>query len=151
MTQDVSGFGTLVNLVASNTFPASITITAFSDDADAIDLNSIDIAESAMGLNGDLIKWSKANALPFSINVIPGSPDDENLAVLAEANRVGQGKNSAQDIITITIIYPNGNTLLLSGGFIKNAMFGNSVAGSGRQKTKKYDFVFQNKIETFLV
>lgn len=149
MTVDVSGFGTIVNVVGSNTFPAGFIVTAFSDDADAFDLDAIDIADKAMGVNGDLIKWSKANAIPFKISVIPGSEDDINLSILAEANRVGQGKFSAQDIVTITIIYPNGNTLLLSQGFIQNAMFGNSVAGSGRQKTKVYNFFFQNKIETF--
>lgn len=149
MTQDISGFGTIVNVVASNTFPVGIIVTEFSDDADAFDVEAIDIADKAMGVNGDLIKWSKANALPFTLNVIPGSPSDVNLSILAEANRVGQGKNGAQDIITITVIYPNGNILLLSQGFIQNAMFGNSVAGSGRQKTKPYKFFFQNKVETF--
>ena len=32
MAQDVSGFGTILNMVASNTFPNGFTISAFADD-----------------------------------------------------------------------------------------------------------------------
>lgn len=149
MLNDISGFGVQVQIVASVTFPAGITITQFADDADPLDFTAIDIADKAMGVNGDLIKWSKANPLPMTLNVIASSTDDVNLSVLAEANRVGQGKNSAQDVVTATVIYPNGNVIVLSQGFINNAVFGQSIASAGRQKTKPYQFTFQNKVETF--
>lgn len=149
MSNDISGFGTVVTLVASVTFPTGIILTQFADDADPIDLPKIQIAEKAMGLNGDLIKWSKANPLPLTLNVIPSSAGDESLSILAEANRVGQGKNSARDVITISVLYPDGNNVVLSQGFISDAMFGNSIASAGRMKTKAYDFFFQNKTQTF--
>lgn len=149
MTNDVSGFGIVVGLVASVTFPAGITITQFADDADPLDMPSIKIADTAMGLNGDLITWAKANPLPATLNIIPGSNDDTNLSILAEANRVGQGKNGARDSITMTVRYPSGKVVTLSQGVITDAMFGNSVASAGRQKTKPFVMSFQNKTETF--
>ena len=147
MTQsNVAGFGTVIVLVASNTFPAGILITQFSDDVDAVDLPGVKISDLAMGVNGDLIKWSRAAVLPASIGVIPGSNDDINLSILAEANRVGQGKVSAQDIITLTITYPDGTATVLSQGSITDAPFGKSIAGTGREKSKVYVFGFQNRI-----
>lgn len=148
MTQDISGFGAVLGIRASNTFPAGFVVTQFADDADPIELNGIRIADTAMGLNGDMLSWSKAVPLPMVVNVIPGSPDDENLGILAEANRVGQGKVSAQDVITATIIYPDGSSINFSQGKITEAMFGKSIAGSGREKTKSYSFMYQNKIGT---
>jgi hypothetical protein len=144
--QNVSGFGSVVTLIASNTFPAGINITQFSDDIDALDLPGVRIADIAMGVNGDLIKWSRAVPLPVSIGVIPGSTDDINLQILAEANRVGQGKVSAQDVITITVTYPDGTATTLSQGSMTDAPFGKSIAGTGREKSKTYSFMMQNRV-----
>lgn len=149
MSNDVSGYGVIVQLLGSTTFPAGITITQFSDDADAVDMPSVQIADKAMGVNGDLITWNKASPLPVTLNVIPDSDNDINLAILAEANRPGQGKVPARDQITLTILYPNGNQVVFSGGIVTDAMFANSIAGSGREKTKAYQFVFQNLVQTF--
>ncbi len=145
MANDISGFGLQATVVASNTFPAGFPVTQFADDTDPLDFAAIQIADKAMGLNGDLITWSRAIPLPAVISVIPGSDDDVNLAILAEANRVGQGKQSAYDEITMTLVYPDGRTIILSGGKMTDAMFGNSVSSSGRQKSKTYTFTFQNK------
>jgi len=146
--QDISGFGLQVQIIASVTFPSGVTITQFADDADPLDLTSIQIADKAMGLNGDLVTWSKATPLPCTLNVVAGSEDDLNLAVLAEANRVGKGKNSARDIITTNIIYPDGRTVTLSNGKITDAMFGNSVASAGRLKSKTYVLAHENMVTT---
>lgn len=142
--QDISGFGLVVSLIASVTFPAGITLTQFADDADPVDMASIQIADKAMGLNGDLVAWSKATAVPCVFNIIPGSDDDRNLAILAENNRVGRGKIGARDVITVTISYPDGTTAYLYPGIITDSMFGKSVASSGRMKSKPYVFTFEN-------
>ena len=147
MSNDVSGFGIRVQLVASVTFPSGINITQFADDADPVDMPSVQQMDKAMGLNGDLITWSKANPLIATLNVVPYSDDDRNLAVLAEANRVGKGKNSARDEITMTIIYPSGRVLTMTAGSLTDAMPGNSVASAGRLKSKPYAFAFENKVE----
>lgn len=142
--QDISGFGIRVNLRASVTFPQGITLSQFADDGDPFDSPSQQIMEAAMGLNGDMIVWSKANPIRPVVNVIPGSDDDRNLAVLAEANRVGRGKSSARDIITMTVIYPSGRSLTLTQGVMSDAILADPVASAGRLKTKAYAFAFEN-------
>ena len=146
MTQNVTGFGAVVSLVASNTFPAGIALTQFADDADPFDMASIKIGDVAMGLNGDLVRWAKAVPNPVVINVIPGSNDDINLAILANANRVAQGKSSANDVITITVVYPNGTITTFTNGVITDAMFGKSVSSAGRLKSRAYAFEFESNI-----
>lgn len=147
MTQDVSGFGAVITIVADTTFPAGIQITQFADDADPFDMASVQIADKAMGLNGDLIVWAKAQPLPVVINVIPGSDDDVNLNILAQANRVGQGKISAYDNITLSAIYPDGSSVVFNNGKITDGMFGKSIASAGRLKTRAYVFTFQGQTE----
>jgi tail fiber protein gp32 len=146
MTQDVSGFGLSINLIASVTFPTGFLITQFSEDVDPLDMNSIDIADAVMGLNGDLITWAKAVALNMVVAVIPGSDDDQNLQIIFDANRPAQGKASVQDSLTATVVYPDGTSVTLIGGKMISGMPGRSVAGSGRQKTKVYGMRFQTKV-----
>lgn len=148
MAENITGFGLKVQIVASTTFPVGITITQFSDDADPFDAPTIQIADKSMGLNGDLIKWSKPNPILATINVIAGSSDDKNLSILFEANRVGRGKLGVDDSITMTVIYPDGSTRTYTEGGITDGMPGNSVASEGRQKTKAYLFAFENTIGT---
>ncbi|MBB7543943.1 hypothetical protein HEM41_001595 [Escherichia coli] len=143
--EDISGVGLRVTVVASNTFPSGITITQFADDADPFDIPSMQIADKAMGLNGDLITWSKAPPLTPTLNVIPGSDDDKNLQVLAEANRVAKGKRSALDIITMTVIYPDDSGATYTNGKITDSMPGKGVSSAGRFKTSAYIFAFENR------
>ncbi|OJW21169.1 MAG: hypothetical protein BGO49_24455 [Planctomycetales bacterium 71-10] len=146
MAQDISGFGLVVNVIASSTFPAGFVVTQFADDSDPFDIPSVQIADKAMGVNGDLVVWSRAVPIDVSISVIPGSPDDANLGILAQANRPGRGKAPALDSITLTGIYPDGTQITLQSGRLTNAPFGKSVASAGRMKSKTYTFTFQNSI-----
>lgn len=150
MAYDISGFGIEAQLIASNTFPVGFNITEFADDLDPTDIGSQQIADKAMSLNGDLVTWSTANPIPLTVNVIPGSEADLNLAVLMEANRVGQGKSSARDVITAVITYPgiDASTLTLTNGRITDGMVANSVASGGRFKSKPYIFSFENKADS---
>lgn len=149
---NISGFGLIVNVIGSVTFPVGIVIPQFADDADPFDLPSIQVADSAMGLNGDLITWSKPNPIKVSLNVIPGSLSDDLLSILLEANRIGKGKFSANDVITMTAMYQSLQTLqiirtvTLTNGIITNGMPAISVASSGRMKSKIFEFAFENKI-----
>lgn len=142
--QDISVFGLRVQVVASETFPSGINITQFADDADPFDSPSVQIRDKTTGLNGDLIAWSKANPLPLTLNVVPNSEDDRNLAVLFEANRVGKGKQGARDVIAITAIYPDGRTVSFTQGVITDGMPANSATSAGRMKSKAYAFAFEN-------
>lgn len=145
MTQNIAGFGTVVIISADKTFPTGLTITQFADDADPLSFEAVRIADTAMGVNGDLLNWARATPLPMALNVIPGGPDDVNLQILADANRVGQGKAGANDIIRATVIYPDGTTVIMTGGVMTDAQFGLGISSSGRKKTKAYAFAFETK------
>jgi hypothetical protein len=141
--KDISGFGIRVRVIASRTFPAGVTLTQFADDADPFDTPEITVAETAMGVNGDLIIWSKANPIMVALNVIPNSEDDRNLAILLEANRVARGKRGARDVITLSAIYPDGTTKTMNSGAILTGRPANSIASAGRMKSKPYGFAFE--------
>lgn len=146
MSNDISGFGLVVTIVASNTLPVGVPITQFADDADPLDFAAIQIGDVAMGLNGDLIRWAKAQPIPMVLNVIPGSEDDLALSQLFDANRVGQGKASAKDEITATVVYPDGSITTVTGGLTTNYNSSKSVSSAGRLKTRSYSFSFGQKI-----
>lgn len=147
MSNDVSGFGIRVRLVASVTFPAGITITQFADDADPLDFPKQQIADKAMGVNGDMVTWSKANPILVTLNVIPNSDDDRNLAILLSANRPARGKFPALDEITLTSLYPDGSSTTVVRGKLTDGMPGKSIASAGRMKSKAYDFAFEDLSE----
>jgi hypothetical protein len=142
--QDISGFGASVSLRASFTFPSGLDLTQFADDADPFDIPSQQIADKAMGLNGHLVSWSKANPVTVTLNIIPDSDDDRNLAVLADANRVRKGKNAVGDIITLTAVYPDGKTKTFAQGKLTDAAPSTGVSSAGRRKSKAYTFAFES-------
>lgn len=142
--QNVTGFGAIVSLVASSTFPVGIAITNFADDVDPLDMPSAKIGETAMGVNGDLLAWARAVVKNLSISVIPGSPDDVNLSLIAANNAASVGKVSANDTITVTIVYPDGSTITFNKGIMTDAPFGKSLASAGRLKTRTYIFSFES-------
>lgn len=145
MSQDISGFGLRVVISASTTFPSGFTVTEFADDTDPLDIASQQISDTAMSLNGDLVNWSTANPIPMNVTVIPQSDSDLNLTVLAEANRVSRGKSSNRDIITASVVYPDGRTVNLFSGKLTNAPLGTGVASAGRMKSKTFNFMFEGR------
>lgn len=146
--QDISAFGIRVRLIASVTFPAGISLTQFADDADSLDIPQQQVRDKAMGVNGDLVAWSKANPLNLTLNIIPASEDDRNMSVLLEANRVSRGKTGSRDVITLTAIYPDGSTQTWSNGVITDGTPGKALASSGRMKSKAYMFSFESLART---
>jgi hypothetical protein len=151
MSQDITGKGLAVTIIAIPSFPVGFEVNQFADDADPLDMADIQIADTAMGLNGDLIVWNTANPIPMILNVIPGSEDDTNLSLLAELNRVARGKISTKDKIGAVISYPDGKLVTLIDGRLTNAPASDSVTSAGRKKTKAYTFAFENKVEVLKV
>lgn len=149
MTQNISGFGFSVNIIASVTYPIGLNITQFADDSDPIDVPSLQIGDTAMGINGDLITWSKANPTKITLSVIPESGNDLSLSILLQNNRVGRGKSGARDVITMNLIYPSGIAFAtLINGVITDGTPFLPVQSSGRLKTRAYQFAFENYIGT---
>lgn len=145
MPVDISGFGLKVRVVASETFPSGFTVTQFTDDTDPVDSGSIQIRDKAMGLNGDLISWKKANPIPLTLSVLPNTQDDANLSILAMNNRAAAGRRAGPgDTITVAITYPDGTVVRLVRGVITDAILGKPVASAGRLKSKVYIFAFED-------
>jgi hypothetical protein len=142
--EDISATGVSLQIVASVTFPNGFTFTEFADDADGFDNPAMDIASSAMNVNGDLVTWSAPTPLMPTINAIPGSEGDRNLQILLEANRAAKGKTVARDIVTIVATWPDGSTTTYSNGKMTNGMPGKSFTSAGRMKSKAYIFAFQD-------
>ncbi|AZD85010.1 hypothetical protein C4K14_2176 [Pseudomonas chlororaphis subsp. aureofaciens] len=141
---DISATGLALNIIASKTFPNGFPVTEFADDADPFDLPAVVTATAAMNVNGDLVVFSSPQPILPTINVIPGSPADNNLQILFEANRAAKGKRVAGDVISITATYPDGSTVTVSNGKMLSGFPGKSVASAGRQKSKAYAFAFQD-------
>lgn len=142
--QDVSATGLSLLIQASVTFPAGIPVTAFADDADPLDLPAIDIASTAMDINGNLVSWSTPLPQTVTINVLPGSEEDNNLTILFEANTARRGRRHAGDKITMVAQYADGSTVTARNGKMTNGSRGKSAASGGRLKSKAYTFVFQD-------
>lgn len=146
MGEDISGFGSKARIVASNTFPSGFEVTQFADDSDPIDVPSLQISDSAMGLNGDKVNWVTANPIPVTMNVIAGSEDDKNLTLLFEANRAGRNKSSAKDVLTMLVTYPDGDITTFTVGSCQEFMPAKSIASDGRLKSKAFIFSFENQV-----
>lgn len=141
---DISASGISILVKASKTFPQGFSVTQFADDADPFDLPSLEIAATAMNVNGVMVTWSSPQPIVPTLNVIPGGDDDNNLAILFEANRAAGGKVVARDTITMVATYPDGSTVTLSNGKMTSGFPGKSVASAGRLKSKAYAFAFQD-------
>ena len=141
---DVSATGLSIVIQAHKTFPAGIQITTFADDADPLDLPAVDIAQTGMDINGNLVTWSTPTPQTVTINVLAGSEEDENLAISLESNTARRGQRHAGDIITLVASYGDGSTTTARNGKITNGSRGSSVASAGRHKSKAYTFVFQD-------
>lgn len=135
-----SGFGTSVNVKASNTFPQGFDVTQFADDADSLDIPELVQADSGMGLNGHHVVWSKPAVMEVTLNVIPNSPDDLNLETLFDANRLAEQKQVANDVVTLSIAYPNGEVVVLAEAICLASTQAKGISQAGRMKTRAYRF-----------
>lgn len=141
--ENISGFGLVGRLVASQTFPTGFNITQFADDTDPLDIPDLQVADTGFGLNGDMLIWQRPNGIEIAIAVIAQSEDDRNLDALLEANRVGKGQSTARDEVSIVFTYPDGSTASASRGALVSGAAGKSVAAAGRYKTRVYRFRFE--------
>lgn len=141
---DISATGLSLIIQASNTFPAGIPISTFADNGDPLDLPAVDITQTAVDINGNLVSWSAPTPQTVTINVLAGSEEDENLAILLDANTARRGRRPTSDIITLVASYGDGSITTARNGRITNGSRGNSIASEGRLKSKQYTFIFQD-------
>ncbi len=145
MSQNISGFLSKISIIASNTFPIGIYLQDFADDVDPFEFSELQIADTKMAVNGQLLKWTTANGIPAKISVIPDSDSDIQLAILLEQNRAGYGKTDAKDVINMVVFYSNGNLVTFNNGFLVSGPTASGLSSAGRLKSKTYSFMFENK------
>lgn len=141
--QNISGFGLTGVVTASTTFPNGFPINAFADDADPLDAPDLEVADTAFGLNGDMVTWNRPTGIEIIIAVLPNSEEEQNLSALVEANRTAKGKRGARDEINISLAYPNGQTATMASGVVVTGPVVQAVASSGRMKTRQFRFRFE--------
>lgn len=141
--ENISGFGLTGRVTASKTFPNGFDVTKFADDSDPLDAPDLEIAETAFGLNGDMVTWSRPTGIEITIAVLPNSDEEANFAALVEANRVAKKKPGARDIVNIVLSYPNGSKAICSTGVSITGPVIQAVQSSGRMKTRQFKFRFE--------
>lgn len=144
MSNKIGGLGLKVTIIASPVFPQGFTVDKWADDSDPLIIGDLEITQTAMGVNGDLISWNKAVPIPVELSVIPNSEDDQNLKILINSNRAARNKVSTQDDITMIVSYPNGKIQTLTGGVVKQGAPAQSVTSESRLKTATFSFEFEN-------
>lgn len=144
--QDISATGTTATIFAAPSFPTGFTISAWADDANPIDVETLTIADTGMGVNGDLVVWNTPNPIRITLRPIPNSDGDVNLQILLDANRVAKNKTSVQDIDTLVINYPDGTVRSFVNGKLVTGTPALGVASNARLQTREYQFVFENKL-----
>lgn len=144
--QDIGGLGSKVTIVAVPTFPQGFTITEFASDTDPVVIDDVEVTNTEVGVNGDVVSWHRATTIPVGIAVIPNSESDKNLQILVNANRGAKNKVSLNDDITMTIAYADGTLETYTGGKIVSGKIGKSISSDGKMRTGQYNFVFSNKI-----
>ena len=146
---DVSHLGTVVTISASNTTGgAPVPMSAFPKDTDPVSVPNQTIGSLEVGTNGDIISWSEATPGELTLAVIPGTRDHAFLHLLFQQNKAEKGKRSANDIISLTRIMPNGAILAAEQGKLVEGPPSMSQASSGRVNTVSYRFMFGRMAET---
>lgn len=150
MTNIISGNGTTATIQADNglgggTYPWPIPIDEWAQDVDAIEFSDVPIGDGKKGPNGQMAAWSISETLEVTVAPIVGSNTDRVFQTLFQANRPSQGKSSAQDNITLTIVYPDLiSSLQMTGGIMTSGSPGKGLGSDGKLKTRTYKFKFNN-------
>lgn len=142
---DISSSGSIITILTVPTFPQGFEVTTLPGDSDPLDFGDRQIGDYEMGANGDLIYWNTPRGIEITLNVVPGSEDDQNLGILLDVNTVGKNKASARDLITLIQTKPDGTKTVFSNGKILSGAPASGFNAASRFKTKQYRFVFEKK------
>lgn len=135
--------GLSMALTASNSFKGiPFTIKQFADAQAPLDVPNIDQGTGTMCINGRFVSWQTANAIPVTINLSPGTQEAKNMLLLAQLNRIQDGKNVAGDVITLAVTYPTGEKAVFTNGVITSAPPFTPATGEGRQGNLTFSFLF---------
>jgi len=147
MTIDSSTIGVSARLVASQTYPNGITLTAFPEDGDLGVSGTTAIGSHASGVNGHLIVWKTANGVTVALPIIPNTEDAALMDRLYAANQPAPNKLIAKDIIQLVITNPvTGVPTTYKNGWLEEGPAGNQYGLDGRIKSKVYTMTFESVV-----
>lgn len=145
-TKDIGALGSSVTIIAVPTFPQGIVVRDFASDTDPWVVDDVEVTNTEVGVNGDVVSWHKATTLSAQLSVIPNGESDKNLQILVNANRGAKNKVATNDDITVIVASPDGTLETYTGGVITAGKIGKSFGSDGKIRTGTYSFVFANKI-----
>lgn len=143
---DISGAKSKITIIAIPTFPQGFTIEELATDSDPIVVDDIEVNNTEVGVNGDVVNWKRAGLINVELSIIPKTESDRNLQILLNANRLAKNKVATSDDITMVIVEPDGTIKTYSGGVIVSGSLGNSVSSDAKIRTRTYRFTFSNVI-----
>lgn len=143
---NIGGAGSKVTIISVPTFPQGFTVTEFATDTDPLVVDDIEINNTEVGVNGDVVSWKKAGLLNLELSVIPNSESDKNLKILLNSNRLAKNKVALDDDITMIIVEADGTTTTYTGGKMLSGTPSNSISSDAKLRTKTYRFTFSNVI-----
>ena len=144
--QDVSANGVKLMLFASVSYPTGVEIATFNPGEDPINFDDLKIAETDMGVNGNLIVYRTPYAYNMVFNITPMTEVDQIMENIANADRIAAGKVSAKNILTLVVIYPQGRTLTYVDGAMTDCPGGFSSSGNGRINGRRYAMSFRDLV-----
>ena len=140
---DVSTTGASVTISSTVTLPVPVPITHFADDKEPFQIDDQEITGDGMGLNNDLVVYTKPIPVYVKISVVANSPDDIALYTLFEMNKA-TGTTHAFDICDMTILIPNiAKPFRYINGKIKSGPPGPTSSQDGKNQSHTYGFVFE--------
>lgn len=146
MANDIGALGSSITIIAVPTFPQGIVVKDFASDTDPWVVEDVEVTNTEVGVNGDVVSWHKATTIPAVLSVIPNGESDKNLQILVNANRGAKNKVATNDDITVIVTSPDGTMETYTGGVISAGKIGKSISNDGKIRTGTYSFTFANKI-----
>lgn len=144
----ISHAGTILSISASNTTAGvPIPIIETSDDTDPLTSPDVTIGDLTLDTNGNAVSWSSAVVTQINLAITPGTDGQQLLHTIFQNNVTERGKQSSNDVISLTRILPNGAVLTATGGKIVGGPRLMNQSQGGRLGTMTYQFKFARVTE----
>ena len=144
MSTDVSALGFSIIVKDDKLFPQGFTIKRTADGADPFDIPDLTIGEATMDANGNMVFASAPSPIQFSINLLPTTEEDNNMAALFEGHRPAAGRPRTGGKITVTVQYADGSSTSMTNCHILTGSPARAIAQPSRYKNKVYTFAAQD-------
>lgn len=143
---NIGGAGSKVTIISVPTFPQGFTVTEFATDTDPLVVDDVEINNTEVGVNGDVVNWKKAGLINIELSIIPNCESDKNLRIILNSNRLAKNKVAIDDDITMIVSEADGTIITYSGGKLISGPSSNSISSDAKLRTKTYRFTFSNVI-----